>query len=101
MSRRRQVLAVLICAFVALSMLASSACIAREAIHPHACTGEDCPVCQFIAHLEQVRRDFGAVLLALLLICTSLAVGRAWRAVPLMAVTALATPVGRKIRLNS
>ena len=101
MFKRRQVLAVLICALMALSMLASSACIAHEAIHPHACTGEDCPVCQFIAHLEQVRRDFGAVLLALLLICTSLAVGRAWRTVPAIAVPALATPVGRKIRLNS
>ncbi len=101
MFKRRRVLAVLICAFVALSMLASSACIAHEAIHPHACTGEGCPVCQFIAHLEQVRRVFGAALLALLLVCISLAAGRTWRAAPAMAVPALATPVGRKIRLNS
>ncbi len=101
MNRRRQAFAALICIFMALSMFASSACIAREALHPHACTGEDCPVCQFIAHLEQVRRGFGMVLLTLLLFCFALAVRRDVGALPFANLPASGTLVSRKIRLNN
>ena len=65
------------------------------------CSGDNCPVCQFIAQVEQVRRGFGMALLALLLICFILAVSHEWHTRAMAAhVPALCTLVGRKIRLN-
>ena len=101
MNRRRHWVAALICAVMVLSVFVSSAYIVHNAAHPHVCTGEDCPICQFIAQIEQLRRHFGVALLALLLICFALAMRREWRARAMAAdVPALCTLVGRKIRLN-
>lgn len=100
MIQRRHVIVLAICVVLALSMFVSSAFIAHEAAHPHQCTGEDCPICQFIAQVEQVRRGFGMVLLALLLICFALAVCRDGRALLWANLPASGTLVSRKIRLN-
>ena len=100
MNKRRSVIAVALCAFMLLSMIASSAYIMHETLHHHDCTGKDCPVCQFIAQIEQLRRGFGTALPALLLVCLALAASRVWRAGAGENVPALCTLVGRKIRLN-
>lgn len=101
MNHRRHVIAAIICVVVLLSIFVSSAYIVHVTAHRHVCTGEDCPICQFIAQIEQLRRGFGMALLALLLICFALAVGHAWRMRAMAAnVTALCTLVGRKTRLN-
>ena len=102
MNRRRHVFAAIICAVMLLSIFVSSAYIVRETAHHHECVGENCPICQFIAQIEQLRRGFGMALLALLLICLALTVGREWRArATADHVPALCTLVGRKIRLNN
>ena len=100
MKNRRHVIAVAVCAVMLLSVIVSSAYIAHEAAHHHQCTGEDCPICQFIAQIEQIRRGFGMALLALLLICFALALRRESHASATADVPALCTPVGRKVRLN-
>lgn len=100
-SKRRHVIALALCIVMMLFMFVSSAYIAREAAHPHSCSGEDCPVCLLIAQVEQVRRGFGLILLALLLICFALALRRDWRAFASANLPALDTPVSRKIRLNN
>ena len=101
MDKRRHVIAAIICAVMLLSVFVSSAYIVHETAHHHECAGENCPICQFIAQIEQLRRGFGMALLALLLICFALAVGREWRRQTIAAdVPALCTLVGRKIRLN-
>ena len=99
-SKRRHVIAMALCIAMMLSMFVSSAYIAHEAVHHHECSGENCPVCQFIAQVEQVRRGFGLILLALLLICFALGVRRDWCALPSANLPASFTLVGRKIRLN-
>lgn len=101
MNQRRHVIAAIICAIMLLSMFVSSAYVVHEATHRHECTGEDCPICQFIAQVEQLRRGFGMVLLALLLARFALAARREVRAPERAAVPALCTLVGRKIRLNN
>ena len=101
MSRRRHVIAMALCVAMMLAMFVSSAYIAHEAAHHHECSGENCPICQFIAQVEQVRRGFGSILLALLLICFTLAVRRDWCAFPSAELPASGTLVGRKIRLNN
>ena len=98
--RRRRVIAAIICCAVALSMLFSSAYLAHEAAYHHDCTGEHCPVCRFIAQIEQVWRSFGMALLALLVIRIAFAAGRAVGTTATMGEPALCTLVGRKIRLN-
>lgn len=101
MAHRRHLIAAVLCAVMALSLFVTSACIAHEAAHRHACTGEDCPVCRFIAQIEQLLRGFGMALRALMLLCLALTAGRERRARAVsVAVPALCTPVGRKIRLN-
>ena len=101
MDKRRHLIAAIICTVVLLSVFVSSAYIVHEAVHHHECVGEDCPICQFIAQIEQLRRGFGMALLALLLVCFALAVGREGRARAMAAnAPALCTLVGRKIRLN-
>lgn len=100
MDRRRGWIAAIVCAVMLLSLFVSSAYIAHEATHHHDCTGEDCPVCRFIAQVEQVRRGFGTALSALLLICLALSLRREMRAPATAEVPALCTPVGRKVRLN-
>ena len=101
MSKRRHVIAMALCIAMMLSVFVSSAYIAHEAAHPHECSGEDCPVCQFIEQVEQVRRGFGLILLALLLICFALAVRRHRRAFAPADLPASGTLVSRKIRLNN
>lgn len=101
MSQTRRWLAAVICVVVVLSMFVSSAYIVHEAAHHHECTGEDCPICRFIAQVEQVRRGFGMALLALLLIRFALALRRETRALATAGVPALCTLVGRKVRLNN
>ena len=101
MDRRRHVIAAIICAALLMTIFVSSAYIVHEAAHHHDCTGENCPICQFIAQIEQTRRGFGMALLALLLLCFMLAVDHGWRTGALAAqVPVLCTLVGRKIRLN-
>ena len=101
MSKRRRLMALLLCIAMMLSMFVSSAYIAREAAHHHECSGENCPVCLLIAQVEQVRRGFGMILLALLLICFALAVRRDRCAFTSANLPASGTLVGRKIRLNN
>lgn len=101
MNKRRHVISAIICAVMLLSIFVSSAYIVYETAHHHECIGMDCPICQFIAQIEQLRRGFGMALLALLLICFALGVGHEWRRYAVTAgVPALCTLVGRKIRLN-
>ena len=100
MNKNRRLIAAVVCVVVLLSMFVSSAYIAHEAAHRHQCVGEDCPICQFIAQVEQVRRGFGMALLALLLICFALALRREAHAPATADVPALCTLVGRKVRLN-
>ena len=100
MKNRRHVIAVAVCAVMLLSVIVSSAYIVHEAAHHHQCTGEDCPICQFIAQVEQVRRGFGMALLALLLICFALALRREAHAPAAADIPVLCTLVGRKVRLN-
>lgn len=83
-----------------LCVLASSALLAREAAHPHACAGNDCPICQFIERAEQLRRALGTALVALLLASFALSVARNWRDLAEAAAPVLNTLVDRKIRLN-
>ena len=101
MLKHRHTIAVIICAVMLLSIFVSSAYIVHEAVHHHDCAGEDCPICQFIAQIEQLRQGFGMALLALLLLCFALASGREWRMRAIAeAVPANRTLVGRKTRLN-
>ena len=101
MNKRRIAIAVAMCAVMLFSMIASSAYIMHEAAHHHDCTGKECPICQFIVQIWQLRRSFGMALLAMLLVCPALAMGLAWRARAMAGdVPALCTLVGRKIRLN-
>ncbi len=102
MNRRRHMIAVIICTVMLLSIFVSSVYIVHEMAHHHDCTGEECPICQFIAQIEQLRRGFGMALLALLLICFALAVDHEWRTRAIAEdVPALCTLVGRKVRLNN
>lgn len=101
MNRRRPVIAAAICVVVLLSIFISSAYIAHEAAHSHNCVGKDCPVCQFIAQIEQVRRGFGMALPALFLICLTLAARRDGGALATADVPAPLTPVEKKTRLNN
>ena len=100
LKNRRRVIAMALCIAMMLSMFVSSAYIAHEAAHHHVCSGKNCPVCQFISQVEQVRRGFGMILLALLLIYFALAVRRDWRAFMSANPPASDTLVSRKIRLN-
>ena len=100
LKNRRRVIAMALCIAMMLSMFVSSAYIAHEAAHHHVCSGENCPVCQFISQVEQVRRGFGMILLALLLIYLALAVRRDWRAFMSANPPVSDTLVSRKIRLN-
>jgi len=98
---RRQVFVAIVCAVVVLSMLVSSAYIAREAACPHWCVGEDCPVCRFIAQVEQLCRGYGLALMALLALCLGFsACSHVSGQAAAETVPARCTPVGRKIRLN-
>ena len=101
MTHRRHAIVMMLCAVMLLFLFVSSAYIAHEAAHPHDCTGEHCPVCQFIAQLEQLRRSFGAALVALAALCLAPIARRSMRALTPADVPAFATPVGLKIRLNN
>jgi len=98
--KHRQWIAIAICVVMALSMFVSSAYIAHVVAHGHDCTGDNCPVCRFIAQVEQLRRGFGILLAALLLTCLAPASRREWYGAGTVALPTLVTLVGRKIRLN-
>lgn len=100
MLKHRRAVAWVFALFLLFSAFVSSACIAHEAAHGHACTGDRCPICRFIAEIEQLNRGFGLLLLALLLTGFILAVQRQSRAGEDIAPTAVCTLVSRKIRLN-
>ena len=100
MQKRRHMIALIICAAMLLSIFVSSAYVVHEAAHHHDCTGRDCPVCQFIARIEQLRRNMGAALMALPLIWLALAACLEGFARASGNVPALCTLVGRKIRPN-
>jgi len=98
---RKHIIVAVICAALALSLLVSSAYIVHEAVCHHQCLGENCPVCQFIARVEQLCKGFGLVLLALLLAGLAMLARPAAFGWGVMANgTAPCTLVGRKIRLN-
>ena len=101
MRKHLHVIAMAMCAAMLLSMFVSSAYLAHEAAHHHDCSGEGCPVCEFIAQIVELRRDLGMMLLSLLLVCLILAVRRAWREQFGTIAPILATLVSRKIRLNN
>ena len=100
MPKRRQVAAAIICAIILASLFVSSAYVAHEAAHPHDCAGADCPVCRFIAQVEQLCRGLGIALPALLLVCLAVAAGHGACPPGAAIVPARCTPVDRKIRLN-
>ena len=101
MLKHRHTIAVIICAVMLLSIFVSSAYIVHEAACRHQCLGEHCPVCQFVAQVEQLCKGFGLVLLALLLACFAvLARPAACDRGTMANVTAFCTLVSRKIRLN-
>ena len=66
MRKHLHVIAMVMCAAILLSMFVSSAYLAHEAVYHHNCSGEDCPVCEFIAQIVELRRSLGMMLLALL-----------------------------------
>lgn len=100
MRKRNHVIAAVMCAVMLLSLFVSSAYILRETAHPHACEGEHCPTCQFIAQIEKLLGAFSAALLALSLVCLVLTARRERRVWTAACVPALCTPVGMKTRLN-
>jgi hypothetical protein len=100
MSSKTRLLALALCAFVVFVLCAGSACIAHETAHHHDCTGEDCPICQFIARIEQVRRALGSVLPALLGAWLVVITCRETRERTPADAPVFSTLVGRKIRLN-
>ena len=100
MARYRRLGALLLCAVAALALLCASVCVAGELAHPHACTGEGCPICALIAQAEGVARSLGMAL-AVWVAAIPLLARRA--APPAFEANALAlpdTPVRRKTRLN-
>ena len=101
MSKGKHAIAMALCIAMMLSMFVSSAYIVHEAAHHHECSGENCPVCQFIDQVERVLRGFGMILLALLLICFAPAVRRDWCAFISANLLPSGTLVSRKIRLNN
>ena len=100
MNRRRRLITVLICAIILISMFASFSFIVRESAHRHVCIGDDCPICQFIAQIEQLRRGFRMIALMMMPFCFALAARREICALDLSGGPAFCTLVGRKIRLN-
>ena len=98
---RKHIVVAVVCAALVVSLLVSSAYIVHEAACHHQCVGENCPVCRFIAQIEQLCKGFGLVLLALLLACFAMVARPVAFGWSVMANGAeLCTLVGRKIRLN-
>ena len=98
MVRKGRVAVCLFAALLAVAMLFSVFFIALEAEHD--CVGEDCPICQFIARIEQVRRALGSVLPALLGAWLVVITCRETRERTPADAPVFSTLVGRKIRLN-
>ena len=98
--QHRRALAMALCVVAVLSLFVASAYLVHEAAHPHRCAGKDCPVCQFIAQIEEVCRGFGLALAALHMLVLA-ALTRRERIAPAVALPVdLITLVGRKVRLN-
>ena len=97
---RRACVAVALCAFMALSVLVTAACIAGAGPHVHTCAARNCRLCRFIAQLNGARREIHA------LYCVTLAGALLWvlgtRANPYDAqfVSATGTLILQKTRLN-
>lgn len=100
MASRRDKIALLLCELLLLSLVVSSAFIVHEMAHGHDCSGEDCPVCRFIAQIVRLRDSFGGALLLLVAALFGAFMARAWHACGDGPAPATCTLVGRKIRLN-
>ena len=99
MNQRKRIAAGLICAVLALAVLASSALIIHEAGHD--CLGEDCPICHMIAMSGRMLRLIGAAVLVLLFLLAAPDTRAVWRASRGQAQSAARTPVSQKTRLNN
>lgn len=99
MNKQKRLIALLMCVGMLLILFVSSAYIVHEAGHD--CTGEDCPICEFIAQVERVQRGFGMVLLALLLMFLVLTICNFHRGGNRESLPASDTLVSWKIRLNN
>ncbi len=100
MTHRRRFIAMALCAAMLLVMLISSAYIAHETAHPHACCGEGCPVCQFIEQVEASLKGLSLILVALLVFGFTSVARRERFAFAAAVPAGLTTPVAQKIRLN-
>ena len=100
MTARGRKLALAACLFLVLFMIVSSALLAREASHPHECTGDRCPICLVLAQAEQTRRAFGLALLALALFALIQAARRSRHIPAAVFAPSGLTLIGLKIRLN-
>lgn len=96
----RRGFAMLLCAAMLLTLIVSSAYIAHELAHPHDCVGEDCPICETIAQLEQVSKDFGLALLVLFLLGLLNAVQPVLAHTAARRAIASLSLIGWKVRLN-
>ena len=100
MFRRGRFVALALCACMLLTMLISSAYIAHETAHPHACCGEDCPICQFIEQVEASLKGFSLILLALFALAIATVARQRRVCFEDDAPAVLPTLVAEKIRLN-
>ncbi len=71
MKRRGHVVAMLLCAILALVLLASLALEVHEHAHPHSCAGAACPVCRLMIQIKRLRA--GLTPLAAAMVCALLA----------------------------
>ena len=97
---RRRILAVSLCVLMALSVLVSSGFLAHAALHPHVCTGEDCPVCHLIEGVERVLRGLAALILIFFGACFNLSAGSCLRISQDMILPFASNPINLMVRLN-
>ncbi|MBQ8973181.1 MAG: hypothetical protein IJ074_08905 [Clostridia bacterium] len=98
MSKQKRLIALLMCVGILLTLFVSCAYIVDDADHD--CTGEDCPICEFIAQIEHIQRGFTFVVLALLLTFLVSPALYALRARERVLLPVDVTLVSWKIRLN-
>ena len=99
MNRQKRFVAMRLCAFMLLVLVASSACIVAES--HHCCTGKGCLVCRFIAEIESLRHSFECLLQALLALFVPLLIWRVARAGGVPELPRFFTLVSRETRLNN
>lgn len=94
----RRLASILMLVGMLLVLCASTAYIVHEVGHD--CTGEDCPVCAFIAQAHQVRRVFGMALFMLLSALFALSAPAPYHVGEGTGQPFCGTPISRKVRLN-